>query len=101
MPLPLLLIGAAALAGAWGVKKGADAYSDFDDAKDINKNAKDVYDKATNSLERCRNKVQAKLEKLGRQKVTLYEDSLTPFVDTFSRIKNHCSRPSEVYSPEA
>lgn len=88
MPLPLILIGAAVVAGAWGVKKGVDAYSDFDEAKNINKSARDVYDKATSSLERRRDEVQAKLEELGRQRVSLYHGTLTPFVETFSRIKH-------------
>ena len=91
MPLPLIPIGiafATGLAALFAAKKGVDAYSDFDEAEDINKSARDVYDKATSSLERCRDKVQAKLEELGRQKVTLSEDNLKPFVDTFSRIKN-------------
>ena len=39
MPLPLILIGAAVAAGAWGVKKGVDAYSDFDEAEDADGNA--------------------------------------------------------------
>ena len=88
MPLPLILIGAAVVAGAYGVKKGVDAYSDFDESKDINERARKVYDDATESLEHRRDAVQAKLEELGREKVALYQDTLTPFVDTFSRIKN-------------
>ena len=90
MPLPLILvpIGLAILAGGYGVKKGVDAYSDSNEADELNEEAEKVYDEATSSLERCRDKVQAKLEKLGRQKVTLYEESLTPFVAAFSRIKN-------------
>ena len=88
MPLPIFLLIGAAAAGLWGVKKGVDAYSDFDEAKNIDKSARDVYDKATNSLERCRDRVQAKLEELGRQKVALYQETLTPFVDVFSRIKH-------------
>ena len=90
MPLPFLLIGVAAavLGGLYGVKKGVDAYSDFDEAEDTNEDARDIYDEATNSLERCRDKVKVKLERLGRQKVTLYEETLTPFVAAFSRIKN-------------
>ena len=64
MALPLILIGVAVAAAAYGAKKGVDAYGDFSEAKDINKSARDVYDKATSSLERCRDKVQAKLEEL-------------------------------------
>ena len=90
MPFPFLIpiVGLAVAAGLFGAKKGVDAYSDFNEAEDINEDAKDVYDGATSSLERCRDKVQAKLEKLGRQKLTLYEETLTPFVAAFSRIKN-------------
>ena len=88
MPLPaVILVGLAGVAG-YGVKKMIDAYSDNEEAKELNEDARRVYDDATESLERCRDKVQAKLERLGEQKVTLYEETLTPFVETFSRIKN-------------
>ena len=88
MPIPLVLAGLAVAAGLWGAKKGVDAYSDFDKAKDINEDARRIYDDATTSLERCRDEVQAKLEKLGREKMALYEGTLTRFVKVFSRIKN-------------
>ena len=42
MPLPLILIGAAVAAAAWGVKKGVDAYSDFDEAEDADEDASRV-----------------------------------------------------------
>ena len=42
MPLPLILIGAAVAAAAWGAKKGVDAYSDFDEAKDADEDARRV-----------------------------------------------------------
>ena len=88
MPLPLILIGAAVVAGVLGVGAGIKSKVDFDEAEDINEDARRIYDNATESLERCRETVQATLEELGRQKVTLYEETLPPFVDTFSRIKN-------------
>ena len=86
--LPLILIGPAVVAGIVGVVAGIKSKRDFDDAEDINEDATEVYDDATTSLERRREKVQVKLGKLGRQKVTLYEETLTPFVAAFSRIKN-------------
>ena len=88
MPLPFLLIGVAVAATVWGAKKGVDAYSDSNEAENINTHARKVYDDATGSLERCREAVQATLEELGGQKVALYEKSLTPFVAAFLRIKN-------------
>ena len=88
MPLPLIPIGIAIGVGSLGVAKAVKSMRDFDKAKDINEDAKRIYEDATSSLERRREKVQAKLVKLGRQKVKLYEDALTPFVEVFSQIKN-------------
>ncbi len=88
MPLPLILIGAAVLAGGYGVKKGIDAYSDMREAGDTNEVAQFTYDNAIESLEKCRDQQQSMLERLGETKLALMRDALTPFVDTFSRIKN-------------
>ena len=89
MPLPFFLVaGAAVLVGAYGVKKGLDAKSDFDDADVINEDAQDIYENAQRSLEERRKKTQDAVESLGRQKVLLYRDALAPFVGTFSKIKN-------------
>ena len=88
MPLPLLLVGAAVLAGAYGVKKGLDAKSDFDEAEEINEDAQEIYENAQRSLEQRRNETQKAVESLGQQKLSLFRDALTPFVVTFSKIKN-------------
>ena len=88
MPLPLLLVGAAVLAGAYGVKKGLDAKSDFDAAESINEGAQEIFDDAKRTLERRKEKVQNNLESLGRQKIRLSKDALEPFVKTFRQIKN-------------
>ena len=88
MPLPLILVGAAVLAGAYGVKKTFDAKSDFDDAEAINEDARVIYENAQRSLEERRNKTQEAVESLGRQKMLLYRDALSPFVESYSKIKN-------------
>ena len=87
MPLPFLLIGAAVVAGAYGVKKGLDAKSDFDDAEEINEDAEEIYEDAQRSLEERRKKTQEALDSLGRQKLSLFQDGLKPFVETVSKIK--------------
>lgn len=88
MPLPLLLVGAAVVAGGWGVKKGFDAKNDFDAAESINEDAQEIFDKAKHSLEECKEETQSRLESLGQQKALLFEEALIPFVETYSRIKN-------------
>ena len=88
MPLPLLLIGAAAAIAAVGVGAAVKSKIDFDEADDINEDASSVYDDAEGSLGRCRIETQITLEELGQQKMTLYKDTIAPFVETFSRLKN-------------
>ena len=104
MPLPLILAGIAAVtalkattvvagtaavaAGAYGIKKGVDAKSDFDAAESINEDAREIFDDAKRSLERHKEEAQNNLESLGRQKIRLSKEALEPFVTTFRKIKN-------------
>ena len=91
MPLPLvpLLIGGGALATAiFGAKKGYDAYQDFSQAKDDNNEAQTIYDSAAASLDNRRRQANSTLENLGRRKLELNQESLLPFVECFSKIKN-------------
>lgn len=88
MALPLLLVGAAVLAGGVGVAAGVSAKGDFDEAESKNKEAKRTFRDAEKSLKKQRRRTQEGLERLGRQKVQLHQNGLKPFVDTFSRIKN-------------
>jgi hypothetical protein len=88
MPLPLLLAGAAILAGGYGVKKGIDAKSDFNKADSLNNQAKSIYNDATSELESAREKAQRSLTQLGKLKFSMYETKLIPFVEAFKQIKN-------------
>jgi hypothetical protein len=88
MPLPFILAGAALVAGGYGVKKGFDAKSDMDDAKNMNRAAKNIYDEAQVNLENERQSTQNKMESLGLLKANIYQETLKPFVDNFSKIKN-------------
>ena len=88
MALPLILVGAAILAGGAGVAAGVSAKGDFDEAERKNERAKRIFKDAERSLKQQRKSTQKRLEKLGRQKVELHRSGLKPFVDTFSRIKN-------------
>ena len=88
MPLPLLIVGGAVVAGLWGAKKTVDAVGDFSDAKKINEDAESIYESAKDSLERAKEETKSGLEALGRCKGNLYKEGVIPFNETFSRIKH-------------
>lgn len=88
MPIPFIIAGVALAAGAYGVKKGVDAKSDFDDANETNQQAQRIYDSAALKLEATREKTQDALAALGELKFSLYKDKLIPFVASFKKIHN-------------
>ena len=88
MPLPFVIAGVAVAVGFYGIKKGINAIRDRNSAREINDQAHEIYDDAKKSLELCRERTNGKLEVLGQQKLLLYKETLSPFVETFSRIKN-------------
>lgn len=88
MPLPFLLAGVALLAGGYGVKKGFDAKKDFRHAEELQQEAQSIFDEASEDLDRARLSAQDALESLGALKFDLYQNSLIPFVDAFSKIKH-------------
>ncbi len=88
MPIPLILLGAAALAGGFGVKKGVDAKSIFKRLKTENLQAHKRHDSASKKLEETMSKAQIAFDVLGNQKIEIYKNSLIPFVEAFSMIKN-------------
>ncbi len=88
MPIPLILLGAAALAGGFGVKKGVDATSLFKSLKTENLQAQHRYDSASKEFEKTLNATRISFEVLGNQKIETYKNTLIPFVDAFSLIKN-------------
>ena len=88
MPIPFILGGIAIAAGAYGVKKGYDAKCDFDEAQDYNDRAVSIYEEAQSDLNSSREQTNSQMEALGRLKINIYQESLTDFVDAFSKIKN-------------
>ena len=88
MPFPLLLIGAAVLLGGYGVKKGIDAYTDSDEASDIDEAAKSVFAQAESNLKSARKDCTGQLEKLGRQKFGIWDRQLGRTVSLLERIRN-------------
>lgn len=82
MPWPAFLLwGAAAALGALGVKKGYDAYSDNDKAKEIGEYAESKYEQAKTALENKRKETQCCLESLGKVKADVFSHQIKHLVD--------------------
>lgn len=91
MPLPLIpiIFGAvAAGSAAVGIKKGIDAHDNFSEAKSINNEAQSMMEEACTNLKERHAKTQSHISALAEIKIDLYQNSLTPFVDYFKKIKN-------------
>lgn len=88
MPLPLILIGGAALAGVWGAKKGYDAYNTNQEADEIGAAAERLVATGRTLLEDTREQTAESLAELGRLRLACWSRELAGFVDIFSRIKD-------------
>lgn len=88
MPLPLVLIGIAAVSAAVGTKKGYDAASDHGKAKSLNQEAREVYDRAEAGLASSREEAKRVLEELGKLKLETWDQQLGRFVRLFEKLRN-------------
>ena len=88
MPLPLLLIAGAAVAGTIGATKTIDAVRTQSKADDINESAQDIVDKAKEYMELSRKQSEYALKSLGQCKVDVLNESITAFINDFKKIKN-------------
>ena len=88
MAIPFILGGAAALSGAYGVKKHIDASDNFNRAESINNEAKEISDTATKTFNTAREFTNSTIENLGEKKIEIMGGNVKNFVDIFSKIKN-------------
>lgn len=92
MPIPFLVPGAiaaaSAAAAAVGIGSGAKAIKKNKQAKSINAEAQSTFDKAKTATERARNKSNKSLEKLGKTKLNVLDQSMNHFVEVFDQIHN-------------
>lgn len=95
MPIPLLFIGVAAATGTVGagttVKAGFDAAA----AKRLNNDANGMVQAATDELNAQRLACGRALENLGSEKLSVLNNSIMEFLETFKKIKNVDFRGSE------
>ena len=73
MPVPILLLGGAALAALYGAHSGAKAIKKNNQAKAVNNEAQLVFNKAKKKAEKARGRSNESLEKLGMAKLNVLE----------------------------
>lgn len=89
MPFPALIVwGAAAGIAALGVKKGVDAYSDFDSAKSIGAAAESKYKAAEYELEKAREITQQSLISLGELKAAIFSNQIHHLVEMQKKFRS-------------
>lgn len=88
MPIPFLLVGAAAVAGITGVAKGAQAIKNNSEAKSKIEEAQSLYDSAKGKLETQRNSTTTHLENLGKIKLETWSQEVNDFLNTFNAFNN-------------
>lgn len=88
MPIPFIMLGAAAVAGAAGVTKSASAISSNSKADHMVKAAQDACQQAQEALEEQRAETTNKLETLGTIKLDIWSKEMHDFVQSFQSFKN-------------
>lgn len=88
MPLPFLLVGAAAIAGLAGVAKGAEAMSTNEEARELLDEAKEIFDEAKEEMELSKEESVYALAELGKKKLLIWDEQFGRFTDLVGRLKN-------------
>lgn len=71
MPIPLIILGGAAIATALGGKKAYDGYQKKSEAEDVHKRAESRYKNRKESFDKANEASSVKLEKLGKKELEI------------------------------
>lgn len=88
MPLPIIFIGIATVTGALGASATVKAGVDHSKAKKINLNSEERIAQAATRLEALRKQCGDALTELGEEKIFVLSNSISSFLNTFTKIKN-------------
>lgn len=88
MPIPVLLIGAAAVTGVVGLAKGGEATIKNKEAKEILEDAQFIFDSKKQGLDSQKKVTTEALAEFGKLKIKIWDEQFTRFIEIFGRIKN-------------
>lgn len=98
MALPLLVIPPLVGLVAYGTKKAHDAHKNFEKAESINNASQKIYKKAKFDLIESKHSAKEYLDYLGDLKLSIYEQSVIPFVNSFQKIKEIDFDDSKIFA---
>ncbi len=87
MPLPLILGGIAAVAGAVGIYKGAKSVSNNNEAQNLLERAQDIYEHARQEMEDQKEETTQALSELGELKLRTWDEQIGRFVHIVEKFK--------------
>lgn len=87
MPLPLFILGGAAIAGALGIGAGVKGGLDFKNANDKLEEAKERHEHNTRELEKQNKKTISLMDEIGKKEMEILDD-FKNFERVFEKIKN-------------
>lgn len=89
MPIPFIVAAGAAIAGitgAVGIGAGISGVASMHDAKETNESAQSIIDSANEAAKVSRENSNKAITELGRKKLWILENSITPFIASFETI---------------
>ncbi|WP_237393645.1 hypothetical protein [Helicobacter pylori] len=90
MPLPLIILGGLALvASGYGVKKGLDAKSANDEAKDLFKKAEERLEETKKRAELAQSDCKNAFARFGEKKLHVISRGVSRFVEHFNQLEGH------------
>lgn len=93
MAIPIIIGGLSLMAGAFGAKKGFDAKSNYDRARDIVSQAHSKYESVTKKLERQKEKTAEQIQLLGELRLTTDAIQIKRFVEVVKQIHDASHKP--------
>ncbi|MCI5892304.1 MAG: hypothetical protein MRZ66_02725 [Clostridiales bacterium] len=86
MPIPFILLGIAAGTAAIGVGKSIKAGVDQKEANETNEYAQEIIDESKKSAKLSRRRSNQAITDLGNKKISVLNNSMTPFVNAFEKL---------------
>ena len=88
MPIPLLFARIGVATGVLGIGKAIKAGIDQKEARETNGEADNIIENASKKIDSCRRDCGSALDKLGKRKIQILDQSIKPFIIEFEKL-NH------------